>query len=469
MKLIVLCLVTTLFSGCAVYRPQPLVPGRTAAAFEARTLDSPDLRKFMETNLHHEVAPWPPQSWDFPMLTLVAFYYHPDLDVARAGWDKAKAGKITAGQLPNPTAGFTPQYDTTPQGNISPWTLGFNLDIPVETAGKRGYRIARAESLSRVARLNIATTAWQVRSRLEAVMLDLYTAGNTASLLQREENSQEELTQLLERRLTAGEVSLPEVTLVRLALAQTRLLWMETERRFAESRASLASALGLPLAAIGRVNLSLDGIEESSLLPPAPDLRRQALTGRSDLLALLAEYDAAEAALRLEIAKQYPDIHLGPGYQWDQGENKWYLGFSVTLPLFNHNQGPVAEAEARRTEAGARFLQLQSRIIGEVDRALAGYLALRAKLAEADALLAEQKSRQLSVAALFKAGESDRLALVGSAVDTERATLARLETLSGLLQARRALEDALQRPLAAAEQLPIDVETNPRPEKEHVK
>jgi broad specificity phosphatase PhoE len=30
-----------------------------------------------------------------------------------------------------------------------------------------------------------------------------------------------------------------------------------------------------------------------------------------------------------EIAKQYPDIHLGPGYQYDQGVNKWTLGFSV--------------------------------------------------------------------------------------------------------------------------------------------
>jgi outer membrane protein TolC len=35
------------------------------------------------------------------------------------------------------------------------------------------------------------------------------------------------------------------------------------------------------------------------------------------VLAALADYAASEAALRLEIAKQYPDIHLNPGYQLD--------------------------------------------------------------------------------------------------------------------------------------------------------
>ncbi len=37
------------------------------------------------------------------------------------------------------------------------------LDIPIETAGKRGYRMAEARYLSEAARLNIAQTAWEVR------------------------------------------------------------------------------------------------------------------------------------------------------------------------------------------------------------------------------------------------------------------------------------------------------------------
>jgi outer membrane protein TolC len=65
----------------------------------------------------------------------------------------------------------------------------------------------------------------------------------------------------------------------------------------------------------------------------------------------LAEYNASQSALQLEIAKQYPDIHLNPGYEFDQGDNKWSPGLTVTLPILNQNKGPIAEAEAKRTEA----------------------------------------------------------------------------------------------------------------------
>ena len=111
-------------------------------------------------------------------------------------------------------------------------------------------------------------------------------------------------------------------------------------------------------------------------IPEADDLtsaeaRRAALQSRTDILAALAEYAASESALQLEIAKQYPDIHLSPGYQFDQGDNKWHLGLSAELPVLNRNQGPIAEAEARRAESAARFEALQAKVIAEIDRALA--------------------------------------------------------------------------------------------------
>jgi cobalt-zinc-cadmium efflux system outer membrane protein len=48
-----------LATGCATFQPKPLSPSQTASAFEARTLDSVELKKFVEANLRGEVAPWP--------------------------------------------------------------------------------------------------------------------------------------------------------------------------------------------------------------------------------------------------------------------------------------------------------------------------------------------------------------------------------------------------------------------------
>jgi outer membrane protein, heavy metal efflux system len=461
---IVTVLVAALF-GCASYTAKPLEPARTAAAFEARTLDSQELKEFLEANLHREPKPWPLVSWDFRYLTLAAFYYHPDLDVARAAWGVAEAGKITAGQRPNPSFGFTPQFDANAANGVSPWTLTFNLDIPIETAGKRGYRMTKAQTISEAARLNIALAAWGVRSRLAARFFDLYTARHNLALLQRQEAVQREIVTLLEARLASGEVSLPDVTQAHVAALQTRLLLWETQRQEAEAFAGLASALGVTQAAIEGMDVSFVSVEEVPPVPSTPDTRRQALIGRPDILAALTDYEAAEAALHLEIAKQYPDLHLGPGYKWDQDENKWFFGFSVMLPILNRNQGPVAEAEARRKEAAARFTALQARVIGAIEQAVAGYCAALDKLKAADRLLFVQQSRQASSEALFKAGEADRLILTSTTLEAQTAALARLEAFSRVLQARRLLEDALQRPLDEPSPA-VEVETNPRPEKE---
>ena len=76
-----------------------------------------------------------------------------------------------------------------------------------------------------------------------------------------------------------------------------------------------------------------------------------------------------------EVAKQYPDVRLSPGYQYDQGDNEWSLGLSVDLPILNQNQGGIAEAEARRTEAAAKFNAIQAKVVAEIDRGTVVYKA----------------------------------------------------------------------------------------------
>ena len=404
------------------------------------------------------------------MLTLAAFYYHPDLDLARTQWEAAEAGVITAGGLPNPSVGFVPEFNANAASGISPWKLTPTFDIPIETAGKRGYRIDQAQHLSEAARLNIATAAWQVRSRLKAKLLDLYAANERASLLGKQQDDQEEIVKLLEQRLEAGEASQPDVTQARISLQQTRLALRDAQKQAADARVQVASALGLPTDALGGVDLSFatfKRIPTINDLPPET-VRREALFNRPDILRSLAEYAASQSALQLEIAKQYPDIHLGPGYSWDQGDNKWSFGISLTLPVLNQNQGPIAEAEANRKQAVARFAALQSGVIGEIDRSLIGYGGALQKLATADALIAEQKKQLQSVEELFKAGGSDRVALGGARLELDSIELSRLDTFVTVQQSLGLVEDSMRRPVET-EKFPTNLETNPRSEKESQK
>ncbi len=437
-------------SACAAYRPKPLAPRGMASEFEARRLDSPDVKEFLGRNLKHEVLPWPPAAWDLPMLALAALYYHPDMDVARARWGTAEAGIITAGGRPNPGAGFSPGYNFNPPAGISPWILSFSLDVPLETAGKRGYRIARAEHLSEAARLNIAEAAWKVASRLRSRFLDLFAAERSEEILRNTAEDLERLVSAEERLFKAGEVSRFEVTQARISLDETALSLKESEKKQAESQAGLADAIGVPGSALDGVKLSFglfDRLPSTADQLPARELVRTALSNRPDILAMLAEYAAAQSALQLETARQYPDISLGPAYTWDEGENKWFLGLTLPLPVFNRNQGPIAEAEARRTETEARFASLQDRVIGEVGQALAGYSLALEKLKTAGALRDSRGKALRSVQRLFQAGEIGRPGLLNAGLEYSSAELARSQALVEVQQSWGLLEDAVQRPL----------------------
>jgi len=433
-----------LLTGCVHFQAKPVVATDTLAAFEARTLDAPELQRFFEAN--HEAWAPPAKPWDLRALTLAAFYYHPDLDLARAGAAVAQASIVTAGERPNPSVTFAPGFNaTTPLGLLTPWIMTFDFDIPIETAGKRGYRLAQARHLTDAARLNIATVAWQVRSGVRGRVLDLRAAVETEALLAKQEEIQRDNVKLLELQLSAGAVSPFEVTQARLALDAIRLARHDAAAQQADARVQLAGALGVTAQAVENLTISFDDLTRAPSEVPAPDVRRQALVNRADVLGALAEYAASQAALQLEIARQYPDIHLGPGYQMDQAESKWTLALPFVVPVFNRNKGAIGEAEARRTVAASRFVAVQARAIGEVERAVASFRAAREKVAALDAMMADLTRQEQAAERLLKAGEISRLELGSTQLELYTGALARLDAQVRVQRALGDLEDAMQR------------------------
>ncbi|MBI3418307.1 MAG: TolC family protein [Verrucomicrobia bacterium] len=451
-----------LLAGCARFQPRPISPAETAASLEDRSLADPGLREFLEKNLSQRAASWPLARWDFETLYLAALYYHPSLDVARSQWQVALGGNKTAAARPNPTVSVVPGYNISATGGLTPWFPAVNFDLPIQTAGKRGYRKTHAQQLSEAARLNIAATAWHVRGNLRASLLDLTSAQQRERLLQSQAAIEEKVVRSLEQQFQAGAVSSSELTLVRIALDKLQLDLADARQVSADARVRVADALGISVKALDGVALEYDlaapSHNASELM--LTEVRNQALQNRTDILGALAEYAASQSALQLEIAKQYPDIHLGPGYQYDQGDHKFSLSLGAELPLLNQNQGPIAEAEARRTEAAARFNALQAKVITEIDRASASYRVSQENLVTLGSLAASQKRQSEIVEAQFKAGAADQLDMLNSQIELGSNELLQLNGRVKLLQAFAALEDAVQRPLASLR--PESIEQSPR-------
>jgi outer membrane protein, heavy metal efflux system len=446
MRKLVLAAVLVMGVGCIRYHPRPIVPAKTMEDFEARRLDSAELGRFLTTN--KEVESWPPASWDLKSLTLAAIYYHPDMDIARAQWGVARGGRITAGERPNPALNPLVGYNSTsPRSEVSPWIPEIALELTIETAGKRGIRIAEARHLAEAARWQILSAAWSVRSRLRGALLEVYASGELEALLAGQEKLQTEFVRILEIQREAGEVSTYDLTQSRVALDTIRLAAIEAARSKEGALAGLAAALGVSRQAVEGLTISFDSFRRAEPEFPAGEVRRHAVLNRSDIRAALSEYEASQAALKLEIAKQYPDIRLGPDYQFDQTDSKWTIGLALDLPILSRNRGPIAEAAASREESAARFLALQSQVIGELDAAIEDCRAALRKFRTADDLAGNLAGQERAAKAQRELGEISPLEFLGIRLELNAGAQARLEALIQAQEAVGRLENAAQSPL----------------------
>jgi cobalt-zinc-cadmium efflux system outer membrane protein len=433
------CCALVLLAGCAHYTPKPISLANSSDAFDSRSLTNADVQAFVAAHLTNQSA----KAWTFEALTLVAFYYNPGLQIARAQNAGATAGSVTAKARPNPTIGLAPGYDFNAISPASPWIPGMTIDYPIETAGKRGKRILVARFNAEAARFDIAAAAWQVRSNVRSAMIEVSAARCREHLLARQLTNQSGLLRLLQQRFEAGAIARYEVAPYE--IGRLKLQGDQAAARAAaiHATAHLADALGIPAKAL--VDLEIEPISAAAEAPAnISELRARALRNRADLLALLARYEAAQAALQLEIAKQYPDLRLGSGYQWDQGESKWTINLNLEIPIFNRNQGPIAEAEARRRQMAAQVLEAQARMINEIDRAASALSAAREESQRARESLTALEQQARLVRERVLTGGADQVEALAASLDQDAASLIALEAEIRLATAGADLEFALQ-------------------------
>lgn len=454
------CVVLTLLlTSCASVPSRPLVPATSAAALDARSLGDPRLQTFLAAS-GAPAAPGTP--WDLRRLTLAAVFFHPDIEVADARLAVAEAAIKTAAQRPNPSFNLTPQFNAT-NANPTAWTIGTAVNLLLELFGKREARTGEAKALAEAARFDVDSASWQVRGRVRTAMLALWSAEQRATLAAGRRDLQMELTGFVERRLAVGEASSLDAGRERAGRDAAVLAVSDAARDVADARVSLAVAIGIPVRALDGIRLDYAAITDAPPLADIAALRRTALTTRSDVQASLARYAASEAALKLQAANRFPNLAIGPGYQYDQGENKFALSIQADLPIFNANGGPIAEAAARRREAAANFIALQTQIIGDIDRAVAAYRTASASLDAANALADRQADRKARNARVFRAGAIDHVMLLTGEIEYAAGQDARLQAMTAQRAALGQLEDALRVAIFAAALPPATTSTRTTP------
>ena len=464
--LIVTLSLSLLATACAheKYQAKPLDPAQTSAKLLSKNVTGDDFKAYLIKQGYTENQ-LPFAAWGLNELTWCALYHHPKLEVAKTQLALADASLKTAAQKQNPILGGHIAHSNQANGDIRPWAYGLNVEIPIETGNKRQIRIEEAQHLAEAARIDVADMAWQLRSQIAKDLLRYHQNIATAEALKNELAIQTRLVDLLNKRLSLGAISSAELSAAKLRQQKTQFTLANEQAKLAEIRANLATDVGLPLERFNGLNLKPLNLDEAVATQSAHlntpdknrDLQASALLNRLDIHRSLEKYAAAESKIKLEVAKQMPDISLTPGFAFEFGDSIWSLGFSALLNLLNKNQTLIAEATQLREVEGAQFEALQARIIGDLGRGLAAYAASLENMRGLKVQLETQRMLTLKLQRQFDAGLIDRLDLTQNQLNTSTLEQQLLDAQFNSLQAALAVEDVMQRPLFEDSSIPTTI------------
>lgn len=453
-------IISFLISGCAFiqYQPKPISTQGVVSSYQSRNLDNSQLKNYIRNYLDTLQAD---SVWDIKSLTLAAFYYHPDLDVARNNLEIQEGKLLTAKQRPNPRAGINIGYNSG-QIPVSPWLFTPSLDFIIETAGKRKLRIKQADYLIEHARLNIGVTAWQVRSRLRLQLINYLLEKEQFQLLKDEVALRSEYVDSLRTLFEFGEILVTEIELARINLNDAHQRMIISEGLVEETKVLLANSLGVPVTALSGKVFNYPRLTNPPALPQIDTIKNEALFNNLNIQQALMNYNVAEAILQLEIAKQYPDVQVGPSLRFFQGQERWQINPGIELPLFNHNQGPIAEAYANREMVASTFLQLQANVLTQLDQVQAVYLSNIKEYGTAQTLLQINEAREKETFDAFNTGDLTYIDVLSVRLEVQLARQSLLQALRKLQITIGSMEDIIQKPLIEKMESLPDLEFNPR-------
>jgi outer membrane protein, heavy metal efflux system len=449
-------------AGCSIqHSVKPLNSQLTTTHLLAKDPTDPQFNQYLiEQGYTKEQLPF--VEWGIDELTLCALYFHTRLDIVKQELALSYLAIETAGIRNDPSVKGIFARSGRENGDISPWSYGLAVNIPIETTKKRAAQIEKAEKNTEVAQMNAAEAAWQLRNQIATDYIAYHQYLTEVKLLQEEIAIQEHIVSLLESRVNIGIAPKTELTNANLLALKKKYALSIKEGQLNLIKAQLAADVGLSREKFALINIKPLSVESTltqqtqglSTSLESKILQEQALLNRIDIRRSIARYAAAEAEIKLKIAQQTPDIVLSPGYLFEFGDRIWSLGFSSLINMLHKNKTLLKEAKQLREIEGAQFENLQAEIIAKISQAHTRYLAAKQVAEQAKIELSQQMEQEQQMQKQFDAGLIGKLDLSKYASNTLVAKQQLASSQFALLQMTNQIEDVMQKPLFSTFNMP---------------
>ncbi len=349
-------LLVLVVGGCQSYVRSPLNMTGHHAAFLARTPESPEVRKFaarlvarLPNNSESAAEFKTDDGISCSEAEVIALVFNAELRLARLRAGVTQATAQNAGLWEDPTIGveLTRIVESTPE----PWKVFTSVGITIPISGRLEIEKQRAgvEHAAELAR--VAQREWQVRMSVRRAWSEWSALDAQLSATRDFLSRVDQILVVVDMMEQAGEIARTEARLFRIEKATKSSDLAVLESRVREADLRLRQLMGMSPDAPLLFHATGVGPTRTGALQAADaaELERR----NPAMLVAAAEYEAAEKALQLEIRKQYPDLHVGPGFGREDGQDQVMLGLSLPIPILNANRQRIAEARAQRELARA--------------------------------------------------------------------------------------------------------------------
>jgi cobalt-zinc-cadmium efflux system outer membrane protein len=283
------------------------------------------------------------------------------------------AGITIAGERPNPSVIGATSRDAPHEALL--------FDLPLELGGKRRTRIDEAKQEVALTDIEIATLSRQIRRQVRDAFYTVAQAKSEAEQQVQLADLSRQLRNIANDRFNAGDVPQLEVMQADLELSRAEADRDVAAQEMKVAFAKLNALLNVP------ADTQWDLVSPLDTLPLAvtlPDVTARALDSNYDLLHLAQELKVEQSKTRMFRAQRFPEVTIEAGADFNSPPD-FEVGprgqLTVGLPIFNRQQGELAQSAANQRLIEAEIAAKRRQVSGDVEAAFA---ELNAKLTEVD-------------------------------------------------------------------------------------
>jgi outer membrane protein, heavy metal efflux system len=289
------------------------------------------------------------ENFDFEQAATLMSQRNHRLKVLQQKYEKFQKIAAIKTPLANPELEVGPAFgsnlEDTTASSTQPF-IGIGFSIPL------GPRLARNDDLNKAKELQ-AYNALVIEHRklyfeLRAAYIDYMLSQQKLKALEKVELTMQLTRKVTQKLIEIGTSTKLGFSQVNLQLAEVKMTKLAIETEMKTALGKLSRLISVEMGSLEKIILKQIKLPMTHF--NLQNLQKNLLNNNTSLAAIEMEFHIADQELKLELAKQYPDLKFGLTSEDDVGEDQRTISvpFSIELPLFDQNRQGISAAFSER-------------------------------------------------------------------------------------------------------------------------